>query len=48
MEKPIEVDAEPKLSPSFWGFILWPTVVLLLYVPTAGPVAGSIIGYSAR
>lgn len=38
MEKPKEVDAERKHSPSFWGFFLWPAVVLMLYVLSVGPV----------
>jgi hypothetical protein len=39
MEKPNEVDAEPKHSPSFWGFIIWPAVVLMVYVLSIGPVS---------
>jgi hypothetical protein len=37
MEKPNEVAAEPKHSPSFWGFILRPAVVVILYVLSFGP-----------
>jgi hypothetical protein len=39
MEKPtIEPDADRKHTPSFWGFTLWPAVVLMLYVLSYGPV----------
>jgi hypothetical protein len=41
MEKPNEVDAESKHSPGFWGYIIWPTVVLMLYVLSFGPLYGS-------
>jgi hypothetical protein len=37
MEKPNEVDAEPKHTASFWRFILWPAAVLVLYVLSFGP-----------
>ena len=33
-----ETTAEDKGSKSYWGFILWPFLVVMLYVLSSGPV----------
>jgi hypothetical protein len=34
---PSETTTEEKSSRSYWGFVLWPFVILLLYVLGSGP-----------
>jgi hypothetical protein len=33
-----ETTTEEKSSRSYWGFVLWPLVILLLYPVSAGPM----------
>ena len=45
-----ETTTEEKSSRSYWGFVLWPLVIFVLYVLSAGPVSlavykGGISGY---
>ena len=35
---PDETTSEEKSSRSYWGFVLWPVAVIVLYVLSAGPV----------
>ena len=35
---PDETTSEEKSSRSYWGFVLWPLAVIVLYVLSAGPV----------
>ena len=35
--RPDETTTEEKSSRSYWGFVLWPFVILVLYVLSAGP-----------
>ena len=34
---PSETTTEEKSSRSYWGFVLWPLAVIVLYVLSAGP-----------
>jgi len=34
--------SEEKSSRSYWGFVLWPVAVIVLYVLSAGPVAFAV------
>ena len=34
---PDETTTEEKSSRSYWGFVLWPSVVLVVYVLSVGP-----------
>src|SRR5436309_1160925 len=36
--QPDETTTEEKSSRSYWGFVLWPLAVIVLYVLSAGPV----------
>ena len=35
--RPSETTTEEKSSRSYWGFVLWPFVIIVLYALSAGP-----------